>query len=210
MSISNAQIAYEKLLDLIRSGDLKPSARIREAEVAELVGASRTPVREAIRKLESDGIIEHRPRVGAVVKSLSHQELVELYEMRVVLERTAAEMAAKHASDAEIDEMRELTSEMAENANDPIIVANINIQFHKCIFMSARNRFLWSSAQTLSNALLVLGPTTLDSPARVKSVCEQHKAITDALSAGDAAEAGDAAAIHIETSLRHRLKAMRQ
>ena len=208
--ISNSDRAYQKLYEAIRSGQLAPGTRIRETEIAELVGLSRTPVRDAIKRLENDGLIEHQPRIGAVVKSLSHQEVVELYEMRAVLERTAASMAAKHASKAEIEEMKELNSSMLKASGNPREVARLNELFHRCIFNAARNRFLLASFQSLSNALLVLGPTTLEGIPRIKSVCEKHDLIIDAMEARDEKRAAEAAGSHIESSLIFRLKALRE
>lgn len=207
--LSHGQLAYEKLYQAIRSGALLPGSRIRETEVAELVGLSRTPVREAIRRLEADGVIEHQPRIGAVVKSLSHLEIVELYEMRKVLEKTAAAMAAKHASRAEIDELRDLNAAMLAAADTPAEVSRLNAHFHRIMFQAARNRYLLASSRALSNATLVLGPTTLENVERITSVVAQHDAIIDALEQGDAAAASEAAAVHIETSLSYRLKSLR-
>ena len=102
MTDASAPGAYEQIYQAIIRGEVKPGDRLRETELAEQIGLSRTPIREAIRKLESDGIVEHQPRVGAMVKKLSQQEIVELYEMRIVIEQTAAQMAAKHISDAEV------------------------------------------------------------------------------------------------------------
>ena len=107
-SVSSGQAAYNALLKAISDGTLKPGDRLREVEVSNLLNLSRTPIREALRRLESEGIVEHQPRIGAAVRKLSHTEIVELYEMRVVLEKTGAEMAAKHASDAEIDTLEDL------------------------------------------------------------------------------------------------------
>lgn len=208
--ISHGQLAYEKLYQAIRSGALLPGTRIRETEIAELVGLSRTPVREAIRRLEADGVIEHQPRIGAVVKSLSHLEIVELYEMRKVLERTAAAMAAKHASRAEIAELRDLNTAMLAAVETPLEVSRLNAHFHRIVFEAARNRYLLASARALSNATLVLGPTTLENVERVTSVVAQHEAIIDALEKGDASAAAEAAGEHIETSLSYRLKSLRE
>jgi len=94
--MSQGDAAYAKLHQAIEDGVFVPGDRLRETDVAQRLSLSRTPVREALRKLEADGIVEHRPRIGAVIRTLDHTEVVELYEMRIVLERTAAEMAAKH------------------------------------------------------------------------------------------------------------------
>jgi DNA-binding FadR family transcriptional regulator len=129
--------------------------------------------------------------------------------MRLVLERTAAEMAAKHASAAEIDVLIDLNAQIEASGHDPQAAAALNQDFHRCIYMATRNRFLLESARALNNALMLLGPTTLDDAARIKTVSTQHAQIIKAISAGDQAAAGTAANIHLQTSLRHRLKVMR-
>lgn len=202
--MSQGEAAYAKLLSAIRSGAFAPGDRLRETDVATRLNLSRTPVREALRRLEADGIVEHRPRLGAIIRQLSHSELVELYEMRSVLERTAAEMAAKHAGEAEIEALRALNATLANSA--PENAAALNQDFHRGIYRATRNRFLMDAARALNNALMLLGPTTLDDPARIAEVSAQHSAILDAIAAGDVAAAGDAAATHLQTSLIHRLK----
>lgn len=204
--MSQGEAAYAKLLDAIRSGAFAPGERLRETDVAERLNLSRTPVREALRRLEADGIVEHRPRLGAVIRQLDHSELVALYEMRSVLERTAASMAAKHANPAEIVALRDLNAAIAASA--PEQAAALNQDFHRGIYLATRNRFLLDAARALNNALMLLGPTTLDDPARIAVVSDQHSAILDAIEAGDAEAAGDAAEAHLQTSLVHRLKVL--
>lgn len=205
MGDSTGQTAYQAVYDMIATGVLEPGDRLRETDLAQRIGLSRTPIREAIRRLEAEGIVSHEPRVGAVVKSLCQQEIVELYEMRIMLETSAAEMAAKHASLAETRTLETLNSKMLDAKDDPAKVAKLNRQFHTCIVRAARNRYLASSFHNLANALVVLGHTTLDTPDRVISVVRQHQAIIDALIKGDANEAKEAMAVHMETSLDHRL-----
>lgn len=207
--LSQGEAAYQQLHAAIRAGIFQPGDRLREVEVADRLSLSRTPVREALRKLESDGIVEHRARIGAVIRTLSQPEVVELYEMRLVLERTAAEMAAKHASPAEIDFLGDLNMQILAVGDNAQAAAAINQDFHRCIYLATRNRFLLESARALNNALLLLGPTTLADEARIKTVCQQHEDIIDAIRSGDALAAGGAAETHLQTSLRHRLKVMR-
>lgn len=135
--MSQGETAYAQLLTAIRKGEFAPGDRLRETDVADRLNLSRTPVREALRRLEADGIVEHRPRMGAVIRQLSHAELVELYEMRIVLERTAAEMAAKHAAAAEIDALRDLNSAMSQS--NPADAAALNQDFHRGIYLATRN-----------------------------------------------------------------------
>lgn len=206
--MSQGEAAYARLLTAIRDGEFQPGDRLRETDVANRLSLSRTPVREALRKLESDGIVEHRPRIGAVIRKLSQTEVVELYEMRLVLERTAAEMAARHASPAEIDALEELNEEIGAATDNATKAAALNQKFHQGIYLATRNRFLLESARALNNALLLLGPTTLADEARIVVVYDQHRAILEELRAGDAPKAGVAAETHLNTSLRHRLKVM--
>ena len=205
---SQGEIAYASLLQAIREGQFRPGDRLREVDISARLSLSRTPIREALRKLEADGIVEHRPRIGAVIRTLSHGELVELYEMRVVLERTAAELAAKHAVPAEVDELADINIAI-EAAINPDQAAALNHNFHSCIYQATRNRFLVDSARSLNNALMLLGPTTLADNERLKTVTAQHNDIIDAIRAGDVDAAGLAAEAHLQTSLRHRLKVLR-
>ncbi|MEO0344496.1 MAG: GntR family transcriptional regulator [Pseudomonadota bacterium] len=205
-SISSGEAAYSALLKAISDGTLKPGDRIREIEIAKLLRLSRTPIREALRRLESDGIVEHRPRIGAVVRKLSHSEIVELYEMRLVLERTAAAMAAKHASDAEIDTLDDLNKDIAANRNNPVAAAAINQEFHQALYRACRNRFLLDAAKVLTNSLVLLGITTFTDEARIDIVVAQHLDVIEALRDRDAERAAKAAETHLQTSLRKRLK----
>lgn len=206
--MSQGDAAYEQLHAAILKGQFQPGDRLREVDVAERLELSRTPIREALRKLESDGIVEHRPRIGAVVRKLSQPEVVELYEMRLVLERTAAEMAAKHASPAEIDTLSDLNDQIAATRDNALVASSLNQKFHHCIYLATRNRFLLTSARALNNALMLLGPTTLADAARIKVVHAQHQDIIAGILDADAVAAGTAAQAHLQTSLRHRLKVM--
>ncbi|MEM9584351.1 MAG: GntR family transcriptional regulator [Pseudomonadota bacterium] len=203
---SQGGTAFAKLMEAIETGLYQPGDRLRETEVAERFSLSRTPVREALRRLEAEHVIEHRPRVGAVIRTLGQTELVELYEMRMVLERTAAEMAAKHAAEAEVDALAALNEAFLQIEGDPARAAATNQRFHRAIYMAARNRFLLDAARAMNNALLLLGPTTLADPERAATVYQEHGVIIEAIRTGDQAAAGHAAETHLQTSLRYRLK----
>ena len=207
--LSQGGQAFAKLMRAIETGVYQPGDRLREAEIADRLSLSRTPIREALRRLEAENIIEHRPRVGAVIRSLGQAEVVELYEMRLVLERTAAEMAAKHAAEAEVDALGALNDEISAAGADASKAAAVNQKFHQAIYLAARNRFLLDAARAMNNALLLLGPTTLADADRIATVAHQHAQIIEAIGAGDIEDAGAAAEAHLQTSLRYRLKVMR-
>ncbi len=205
-SKSSGEAAYDALIGALRAGAYTPGDRLREEEVGERLNLSRTPVREALRRLESDGIVEHRPRVGAIIRALAHGEIVELYEMRMVLERTAAEMAAKHGSDVEFDALDALNDQIEAERDNPSLGAAINQDFHRALYLAGRNRFLMDAARSLNNALLLLGPTTYTDADRIDVVVRQHRDIIAAIRSRDEEAAGAAAEAHLRTSLLHRLK----
>lgn len=204
--LSQGGVAFERLMAAIRAGEYQPGDRLREIEVAERLSLSRTPVREALRRLEAENIIQHRPRIGAVIRKLGQSEVVELYEMRLVLERTAAEMAAQHGAEAEFAALQDLNDAIAAARSDPARGAAINVDFHRGLYLAGRNRFLLEAARALNNALMLLGPTTFVDPARIDVVLAQHQTIIDALQARDSEAAGAAAEAHLATSLQFRLK----
>lgn len=206
--LPQGQGAYRRLLDEIRNGALAPGARLRETDLAERLGISRTPVREAIRQLEADGLVVHLPRQGATIRSLDHAEVVELYEMRAVLEGTAARLAARAASDIELAELAELNADLAAAPSGPQ-AREVNRQFHRMLLESARNRFLLKAVSALQKTLLILGPTTLADPSRATSAVAEHSAVLTALQARDGAGAEAAMRAHIDASLSARIRGMR-
>ena len=200
--------AYERLVAAIREGTLKPGDRLVETDLAAQLGISRTPIREAIRQLESDGLVAHQPRIGATVRELDYSEITELYEMRAVLEGTAARFAARAASDIELAELEAINDEM-RRATAPHQLYDANRQFHDVILNAARNRFLVRSVEAIQKTLLILGPSTMEETDRAAQAIDEHIALLTALRArdGDAAEARMRA--HIEAAHRARLRRLR-
>jgi DNA-binding GntR family transcriptional regulator len=201
--------AYDRLIAEIRQGQLRPGDRLTETDLAERLGISRTPVREAIRLLESDGLVDHQPRAGARIRRLDLAEVTELYEMRAVLEGTAARFAARAAYDSELAELDAINAEMAAGAHDAERLYHANRQFHGVLLNAARNRFLWRSVEAVQKTLLILGRSTMEEADRAQAAVDEHGLILRALHAhdGDAAEA--AMRRHIEAAHRARLKQLR-
>lgn len=198
---------YRRLLGEIAAGGLLPGDRLRETEIAERLGVSRTPVREAIRQLEADGLVTHVPRQGASVRRLDHAEMVELYEMRAVLEGMAARLAAR-AADIELDELEAINADLA-GARSAHEAFRLNRMFHAALLDAARNRFLRHSMDGLQKAMMILGPTTLAETARFEVALSEHAALLEALRARDGERAEAAMRAHIETSGRARIRALR-
>ncbi|WP_114966064.1 GntR family transcriptional regulator [Alkalilacustris brevis] len=201
--------AYHRLLDEIRLGALPPGTRLREHELAQRFGVSRTPIREAIRQLEADGLVTHVPRVGAAVRSLDHAEVMELYEMRAVLEGTAARLAARAAADLELAELESLNDAMRAAGDDAARQYRLNQQFHRALMDAARNRFLSASMAALGRTMLILGPSTLGARARADEAVAEHAEILEALKRRDADAAEQHMRAHIEAAHRERLRQLR-
>lgn len=207
--IPQGQVVYRRLLEEIRDARLLPGTRLREVEVAERLGHSRTPVREAIRLLESDGLVVHQPRQGAAVRVLDYPEVMELYEMRAVLEGTAARLAARVANETELRQLHELNAEFAA-AGDNQQAARLNRQFHAMLLEAARNRFLLRSMRVVQKTMLILGPTTLLEADRTVTAAREHQTVLDALSARDGPGAEAAMRAHMEAAQMVRLRTLRR
>ncbi len=200
---SLAEQAYERFRQGLRSGALQPGQRVLEAELAERLGMSRTPVREAIRRLQSEGLLAPGPGGGLCVAAYGHAEVDELYVMREALEGTAARLAAQHAGRPDIMLLQRM---VAEEAGLPAeAVAEHNRRFHRALHQAAHNRYLLRALSALSDALLLLGPTTLELPGRAVAAREEHARIVAAVAARDAAGAEAAARAHIQAAHAARL-----
>lgn len=206
---SSAQSAYLRLLGELRAGTIGPGERVTETDLAKRLQISRTPVREAIRKLESEGLVEHIPRVGATIRRLGYSEIMELYEMRAVLESTAARMAARAASDIELSELAALNDELAAVTDNPGEVYALNRQFHLTLLDAAKNRFLIKAMAGLQKTLLLLGPLIFTQPNRVEASVVEHQNVLEALNARDEAGAEQAMRAHVEAAHRGRLRQLR-
>ncbi len=202
-TLSNA--AYQDLKKKILMGYFSSSDRLREIEVAQLLDMGRTPVREALKRLEDEGLLTHEPRRGLVVTTLDQQSVSELYAMREVLEGAAARFASKHATEAEVQNMEAILAEDATTGN-PV---ELNHAFHQAIYGSAHNKFLIRALQALTDSTYLLGRSTLDSPDRARLANQEHLEILEAIRTGDADRAEQAARAHIRRALLERLKILR-
>lgn len=205
--IPQGQEAYLRIVAEIRAGTLRPGERLTETDLARRFGISRTPIREAIRQLEADGLVSHVPRVGAAIRSLDHAEISELYEMRTVLEGTAARFAARAASDVELADLDAIHAGFATAGADARY--HLNRQFHSALLDAARNRFLVRAVAAVYKTLLILGPSTLAQDERAAEAVEEHGSVLAALKARDPGAAEIAMRKHIEAGHRARLQHLR-
>lgn len=199
--------AYNEIKRRIMSGDFAADDRLREIDVANHLGLGRTPVREALKRLEDEGLLTHEPRRGLVVTRIDQRGVTELYSMREVLEGAAAEFAARHATDAEIDNMAAILED--EHHPDMDAVA-LNLAFHNAIYTAAHNRHLIRSLNALTDTTYLLGRSTLATERRAALALQEHASILAAIRARDPQAAGDAARHHIRQAYLERLRMLRE
>jgi DNA-binding GntR family transcriptional regulator len=198
--------AYRRLADAIRDGELAPGTRLREEDLAATLQMSRTPVREALRQLQAEGLLEQDAQRGMAVARLDHQMMTELYLMRDVLEGTAARLAARHASEAEVAVLRDLVDVEAKLGKESRNLARHNQRFHEALYLAAHNRYLLKTLNALRDAMALLGETTYAAPGRAKTALAEHRAIVEAIASGDPAAAEAAARAHIQGAQRTRIR----
>ncbi|MDD2401666.1 MAG: GntR family transcriptional regulator [Clostridia bacterium] len=195
-------MVYESLRDAIVSQVLAPGERLMETELAEEMGVSRTPVREAIRKLELEGYIVMLPRKGAYVSGLSIKDINDVFEVRGALEALASGLAAARATQDEIEQMeRDLVAEAAHfETSDLLKTIEVDVKFHEMIYSASRNTRLQGLIKDLRDQVQRFRTTTLAVPGRMKFALEEHKMIVEAIASGDIQGAKDAAREHIESA----------
>lgn len=204
-SKSTGTNAYDLLLSAIEEGQLPSGTRLREVELASRFAISRTPVREALKRLEAQGLVAHEPHHGAVVATLDYASVIELYHIREVLEGTAAGLCATHATEPEIDLLQSMVAADRAIAQDAPALARSNRQFHRQIHLSARNRFLNVMLENMRLSLALLPGTTLGMPTRGPVSVEEHAVVVARIAARDAAGAEKAARDHIRNAFRTRI-----
>lgn len=202
---SRTDYVYKHLCEAIRDGKYSQGDRIREDDVAKLLGVSRTPVREALLRLHTRGLIEFISGKGAGVIELKRAQILELYAMREILEGAAARMSAEHATPAEISYM-EYTMEQFGKAEDPDRMSQINAAFHRSISDGAHNQYLIESLNQLRDALALLRGTTFSVLGRPDIAHNEHREIYEAIKNRDADAAERAARTHIKTARMTRMQ----
>lgn len=202
---SRGELAYQFLIDAISSGQLLPGTRIREVDIAKQTGLSRTPVREAINRLQIEGMVSNSATGGTIVTELDQIMISELYIMREVLEGTAAAQAARHASDVEISFLREI-NDRDETLKDVIDLVRNNRLFHVTLYRCSHNRYLLKMLNSLHESMMLLGASTLRREGRPSIARAEHAAIIDALENRDPEKASEAARHHIREAFKVRLE----
>ena len=186
----NLKDAYGLILEAIDVGLYRPGDRLVESELAERFGVSRTPIREALQRLETQGLLTRDGR-SLIVASLDHNQLAELYVVRAELEGLAARLAARHATPEEIRVLRDMVLEDNALLGDPAALSRANRRFHKQIHLASHNRYLVQQLDLVHRSMALLATTSLAAEGRGEDALAEHLRIVEAISEGDGNEAHD-------------------
>ncbi|MEO1563412.1 MAG: GntR family transcriptional regulator [Pseudomonadota bacterium] len=197
--------AYDLIVEAIDVGVYGPGDRLVESELAERFGVSRTPVREALQRLETQAMLVRDGR-SLIVASLDHRQLSDLYAVRAELEGLAAQLAAKHATPEEVRVLFAMIEADRKIAKDPNKLARANRRFHHQLHLASHNNYLISQLDTVHQSMVLLGNTSLAADGRGDQALDEHVEIVEAIKDGDQTRADEAVKKHLSYAFEMRLK----
>ncbi len=194
------EMVYEELKMQILTGAIVPGTRMMEVELAKEIGVSRTPIREAIRKLEKEGLVTIEPRRGAYASQISTEDMVEILEVRQNMEGLAAFFAASRMQPEQLAELKEVSEHYnaAVHAGDMEEMIKHDTRFHRIIVESCNNKILVQMIEQLQELVLRFRYIYYDNFRRAENMPEEHLEIMNAIETGDAEAARKAADVHID------------
>lgn len=192
-------VVFHALREAIITGELKPGDRLMETPLAERMGVSRTPVREAIRKLELEGFVVMLPRKGAQVAQITRKDIGDVLEIRAVLEGLGVELAAKRMQSEDIEELKKINGEFASAIPAGYVarLVELDTRFHDFIFTKADNEKLQQIIGSLVEQVSRFRVTYLRKPTYHDAIAKEHEAIIRAMESRDLEEARRCAVEHI-------------
>ena len=197
--------AYAMILEAIDIGDFRPGDRLVESDLADRFGVSRTPIREALQRLETQSLLARDGR-SLIVASLDHNQMAELYVVRTELEGLAARLAARHATAEEVQVLQDMVNEDRALLNDPSALARANRRFHKMIHLASHNRYLVQQLDLVHRSMALMATTSLAAQGRGEIALAEHQAIVDAIARRDEQAAYQSLRDHISVAFVTRLK----
>ena len=196
--------AYDMILKAIDAGIYKPGDRLVESELAERFGVSRTPIREALQRLETQSLLARDGR-SLIVASLDHNQLSELYVVRSELEGLAARLAARHAAKEEVQLLEQMIEADRKLIKDPGALARANRRFHRQLHLASHNRYLVQQLDLVYRSMALMAVTSLAAAGRGAAAMREHEAIVAAIKARDENAAYDMLKAHISNAFVQRL-----
>lgn len=205
------EMVFESLREAIIQGRLRPGERLMEIQLAEEMGVSRTPVREAIRKLELEGFVVMVPRKGAYVAGISVKDIVDIFEVRAALEGLAAGLAAERITDEEMDQLeRSIHKINVSGEEDLKAIVEGDTSFHALVYKASRNQRLVQIIINLQEQINRFRVTSLSQPGRSKIALDEHTKIVEAISDRNVELSQQLATEHIENAEQSLLNALRE
>lgn len=204
---STADAIHDAVAEGILSRVLPPGWRLGEERLASLFSVSRTPVREALMRLESESLAARNRRSGLVVADVSAEQILEIYVIREALDGIAARQAAHFHSPVDIAALRRINDQMAKAAHEAAYgrMATLNVEFHTALARASRNEMLQRFVEQVHQAVRRFKRTTFEEPDRAEEALREHAAIIEAVDAGDESTAEAAARGHMQHALTVRM-----
>ncbi|MGI6678136.1 MAG: GntR family transcriptional regulator [Dehalobacterium sp.] len=204
-------IVFETIREAIISGYFRPGERLMEVQLAEEMGVSRTPVREAIRKLELEGFLEIVPRKGAYVAGISLKDISDVFEIRASMESLAAGLAAQRITEDELNSLKEMLASFEASADHSDLkdIVHTDSDFHDIIYKASRNERLIPIINNLREQIQRYRATSLASPGRIKITVEEHRKMVQAISERNVDLAQNLASAHIKNARESMLLALK-
>ncbi|MBQ8812975.1 MAG: GntR family transcriptional regulator [Lachnospiraceae bacterium] len=193
-------VVFNTLRGAILRGDLKPGQRLMEIQLANQLGVSRTPVREAIRKLELEGLVKMVPRKGAEVAQISEKHLKDVLEVRIALEELAGELACDRMTSEELEELKQINHEFLQviESDDITAIANVDEAFHMVIYRATGNERLSQMVNALREQIYRYRLEHIKDKAGRATLVKEHEEIIQALENRDEARTRKGIRCHIQ------------
>ncbi|HNV33964.1 MAG TPA: GntR family transcriptional regulator [Bacillota bacterium] len=206
------EIVFEAMREAIVSGRLAPGERLVEIKLADEMGVSRTPVREAIRKLELEGFVIMMQRKGAYVAGLSPKEIRDVFEIRSTLESLAARLAAERITQVQLEQLKRQLADLEEKIRSHEIeaVVKADIAFHDVLFSASGNARLVSMLSNLREQIHRYRSMSLSYPGRMSVALGEHRAIVKAIVEHKPQEAAEAALEHMDSAEASLIEVMKK
>ncbi len=198
---------YQEIQSDILSGNLEAGSKLTEANICKRYNVSRTPVREAFRQLEADGLIENIPNRGAFVTGLSKRDISDLFDLRSLFEVQAIEWAIKRMTDEDIDALRETVEfmEFYTLKNDVEKVLSFNSEFHNILYAGTYDRMLQKTLYTYQTYIKYSAPAKSYTGEYLTTILDEHKAIFKAVENRNVAAGRKSMQYHMDQSKLRRM-----
>lgn len=204
-------VVFNTLRHAILKGELEPGERLMEIALAQKLGVSRTPIREAIRKLELEGLVVMVPRKGAEVADITEKDLRDVLEVRTALEELSIELAMKNMNDDDYKQLTEANKLFAKDSegDDLIKIAEADVAFHELIYMATGNKRLIQMINNLREQMYRYRLEYIKDKSTHARLVDEHNRIIDAMVKNDVAAAKAAIKLHVENQEENILKSIK-